>query len=295
MSFAVWHCGNSAGLGRSWQCLSRVIRASRQNSSHPAYKSRSRIRQVTPGYLRKATMPGRVPLREDLNRLPSDAGSTSEELDAEDSPAEQGRRFPGAEVEDPEFEELTSEDFPTLFQEKNGRLFHSHCASPYPLPVDTLEQEVRSPFPGLCVYMFPPTGLQRMNLQHQALFKLLGGHYPDSCPVAETLAEDPGRQKYALDLCTGTGAWYACRIHWTIWTQFLLSRTMDVAYDFPHVAFRALDIGGHSLFHSDHLADAFQCPLPQDTRIPMCSSLCKTSIRPQPGLQARSTSFTLDL
>ncbi|KAJ6588065.1 S-adenosyl-L-methionine-dependent methyltransferase [Mycena capillaripes] len=114
--------------------------------------------------------------------------------------------FPGAEVEDPECKELTSEDFPAYFNEINGRLFHSHGTSPYPLPVDTPEQEM-------------------MNVQHRVLYELLGGHYPDSCPVAETLAEDPNRQKYALDLCTGTGKW-----------------TMDVAHDFPHVAFRGLDI-----------------------------------------------------
>ncbi|KAJ6460789.1 S-adenosyl-L-methionine-dependent methyltransferase, partial [Mycena vitilis] len=81
-----------------------------------------------------------------------------------------------------------------------------HGSSPYPLPVDTPEQE-------------------RMNATHYALFTLLGGHYPTSCPASEALAMDPERQPYALDLCTGTGRW-----------------TMDVAQDFPHVAFRGLDI-----------------------------------------------------
>ncbi|KAJ7143309.1 hypothetical protein C8R43DRAFT_1015054 [Mycena crocata] len=125
---------------------------------------------------------------------------------ASDEEAEQDSLYPGAEVNDPQFEELSSEDFPAYFSERDGRLFHSHESSPYPLPVDTPEQE-------------------RMNVQHLALFELLGGHYPDSCPVGDVLAEDPGHQKYALDLCTGTGKW-----------------TMDVAADFPHVAFRGLDI-----------------------------------------------------
>ncbi|KAF7369788.1 Secondary metabolism regulator laeA [Mycena venus] len=131
---------------------------------------------------------------------PQDTSSDSDEaFDRETS-------FPGAEAEDPEFEELTSEDFPTYFSERDGRLFHSHGGSPYPLPVDTREQE-------------------RMNVQHRALFELMGGYYPDSCPVPEVLAEDPDRQKYALDMCTGTGKW-----------------AMDVAHGFPHVAFRGLDI-----------------------------------------------------
>ncbi|KAF8124846.1 S-adenosyl-L-methionine-dependent methyltransferase [Mycena galopus ATCC 62051] len=128
--------------------------------------------------------------------------------DASDPESEHGSSFPGAETVDSEFEELSSEDFPTYFSERDGRLFHSHGSSPYPLPVDTPEQE-------------------RMKVQHQALFELMRGYYPQSCPVPEVLAlgEDPDRQKFALDLCTGTGIW-----------------TMDVAYHFPHVAFRGLDI-----------------------------------------------------
>ncbi|KAJ6463572.1 S-adenosyl-L-methionine-dependent methyltransferase, partial [Mycena sanguinolenta] len=105
-----------------------------------------------------------------------------------------------------DLEELTSDDFPTYFSERDGRLFHSHGGSPYPLPVDTPEQE-------------------RMKVQHQALFDLMGDYYPGSCPVPEVLAYDPDRQRFALDLCTGTGLW-----------------TMDMASLFPHIAFRALDI-----------------------------------------------------
>ena len=39
--------------------------------------------------------------------------------------------------------ELGSGEFAGYFQERNGRLFHSHGGLPYPLPVDTPEQEVR--------------------------------------------------------------------------------------------------------------------------------------------------------
>ena len=39
--------------------------------------------------------------------------------------------------------ELQPDDFPRYFAERNGRLFHSHGLSPYPLPVDAAEQHVR--------------------------------------------------------------------------------------------------------------------------------------------------------
>ena len=41
-------------------------------------------------------------------------------------------------------EEVRSEEFPTYFEERAGRLFPS-TPSPYPLPVDTPEQEVSYP------------------------------------------------------------------------------------------------------------------------------------------------------
>ncbi|KAK7055516.1 secondary metabolism regulator laeA [Favolaschia claudopus] len=146
--------------------------------------------------------------------IPTPQNGGSQDADSDSEPGEEANgegaehesAFPGAEAEDSDFEELTSDDFPTYFSERDGRLFHSHGRSPYPLPVDTPEQE-------------------RMNVQHRALFELMGGYYPETCPAAQALAEDPDRQKYALDLCTGTGKW-----------------TMDVAQGFPHVAFRALDI-----------------------------------------------------
>ena len=38
--------------------------------------------------------------------------------------------------------ELDPAEFPQYFQERNGRLFHSHGELPYPLPVDAAEQNV---------------------------------------------------------------------------------------------------------------------------------------------------------
>ncbi len=39
--------------------------------------------------------------------------------------------------------EVTESEIPSYFCERDGRLFHSHGASPYPLPVDTPEHQVR--------------------------------------------------------------------------------------------------------------------------------------------------------
>lgn len=38
--------------------------------------------------------------------------------------------------------EVSADEFPGYFQERDGRLFHSHGRSPYPLPVDAEEHEV---------------------------------------------------------------------------------------------------------------------------------------------------------
>ncbi|KAG6844102.1 hypothetical protein H0H87_009777 [Tephrocybe sp. NHM501043] len=100
--------------------------------------------------------------------------------------------------------ELTSEEFPSHFTERDGRLFHSHDTSPYPLPADTPEQ-------------------QRLNVIHAVLCRLIGANYVG--PVSEVLAPSPGRQKLVLDLCTGTGKW-----------------VLDMAREFPDVLFRGLDI-----------------------------------------------------
>ncbi|KAJ7224648.1 S-adenosyl-L-methionine-dependent methyltransferase [Mycena pura] len=135
----------------------------------------------------------------------ADSQRSSDE-DSDSSDSSDDHPYPGAEADDSDFDELGADDFPTYFSERDGRLFHSHDSSPYPLPVDTPEQE-------------------RMNVLHRALFELIGAHHPASCPVRDVLAPHPTRQKYALDMCTGTGKWL-----------------IDVARAFPHVAFRGFDI-----------------------------------------------------
>lgn len=49
----------------------------------------------------------------------------------------------GAPDTSPIMFELTTNDFPFYFSEHEGRLFHSHHSSPYPLPADTPEQQVK--------------------------------------------------------------------------------------------------------------------------------------------------------
>jgi hypothetical protein len=49
----------------------------------------------------------------------------------------------GAPDTSPLLHELTADDFPSYFSERGGRLFHSHHSSPYPLPADTPEQQVK--------------------------------------------------------------------------------------------------------------------------------------------------------
>ncbi|KAG6849012.1 hypothetical protein H0H93_011995 [Arthromyces matolae] len=101
-----------------------------------------------------------------------------------------------------ELEELTSDDFPVHFSERNGRLFTS--SGSYPLPVDTPEQE-------------------RLNVIHRVLRQLIGANYVG--PVPEALAPLSERQPLALDICTGNGLWLT-----------------DMASEFPHAQFRGFDI-----------------------------------------------------
>ncbi|KAK0217868.1 S-adenosyl-L-methionine-dependent methyltransferase [Armillaria fumosa] len=107
-------------------------------------------------------------------------------------------------LDDSDVEELRSDEFPNYFVESNGRLFHSSGTCPYPLPVDTPEQ-------------------QRLNVIHNALFCLIGTHYVG--PVPDLLRSEPGRQKIVVDMCSGTGKW-----------------VMEMAELYPRVHFYGLDI-----------------------------------------------------
>ncbi|KAI8996294.1 S-adenosyl-L-methionine-dependent methyltransferase [Trametes punicea] len=100
--------------------------------------------------------------------------------------------------------EVAQEDIPGYFQERDGRLFHSHGSSPYPLPVDAEEH-------------------QRQNGLNGLLRSLIG--YPAVGPVREVLAFALGEQKRVVDLGTGTGHW-----------------VLDMAREFPHVKFYGVDI-----------------------------------------------------
>ncbi|KZV63427.1 S-adenosyl-L-methionine-dependent methyltransferase [Peniophora sp. CONT] len=100
--------------------------------------------------------------------------------------------------------ELDNEDFPRYFDERNGRLFHSHgILSSYTFPVDGTEWK-------------------RLRAIHELLKRVLGSNYDG--PVAEVLSRAGTR---AVDLCTGTGLW--CVV------------TMEMAREFPSAYFRGFD------------------------------------------------------
>ncbi|KAG9217805.1 hypothetical protein CCMSSC00406_0005175 [Pleurotus cornucopiae] len=100
--------------------------------------------------------------------------------------------------------EVTESEFPSYFSERDGRLFHSHGASPYPLPVDAPEQ-------------------RRLNVQHNIIKILLGANYRG--PVPQALTNIPDRRRLVVDLGSGTGKW-----------------VMEIARQFPHANVVGLDI-----------------------------------------------------
>ena len=114
-------------------------------------------------------------------------------------------------------------DFAPYFEERDERLFpsqllfHSHGGLPYPLPVDTPEQEVRCsifssqnsiillPWRSTLRRMTNWCCEQRLNALHGILYSLLGANFVG--PVSQILAPIPERRKRVLDICTGTGTW----------------------------------------------------------------------------------------
>ena len=84
-----------------------------------------------------------------------------------------------------------------------------------------------------------------MNDQHDLTKELQGGNFVG--PVGELLARRPlQRQIKVLDLCTGTGKWYVTPSIFILWAnrRCHLRRVVEMAEEFPHVKFNALDIGG---------------------------------------------------
>ena len=86
-----------------------------------------------------------------------------------------------------------------------------------------------------------------MDIQHDLLKELVGGNYVG--PVGELLAQRPLQpcQTRVLDLCNGTGKWYRDSSHLCSVCanrRFHLHRVVEMAGEFPHAKFNALDIGG---------------------------------------------------
>jgi len=70
--------------------------------------------------------------------------SNSDNDDESETGSEGSANYIDENFIDDEVEEIEEEDFPSYFNEIDGRLFPS--SSPYPLPVDTPEQEVDQKF-----------------------------------------------------------------------------------------------------------------------------------------------------
>ncbi|KAE9391176.1 S-adenosyl-L-methionine-dependent methyltransferase [Gymnopus androsaceus JB14] len=102
-----------------------------------------------------------------------------------------------------ELEEVT--DYASHFTTRGGRLYPSRTiTSPYPLPVDTPENE-------------------RHQFQHRSLAYVVGENYTG--PVTEILARQEAAGKVVIDLGCGTGEW-----------------VLEMANEFPHVSFFGLEI-----------------------------------------------------
>ncbi|KAK7684457.1 hypothetical protein QCA50_012404 [Cerrena zonata] len=107
---------------------------------------------------------------------------------------------------DSDITEVDAAEIPFYFTERDGRLFHSHGSSPYPLPVDAAEQN-------------------RINGQHDLLRQRMGGIYVDRGRVIEALRPSISRVRKVVDLGTGTGKW-----------------VLDMAFEFPDVMIHGIDI-----------------------------------------------------
>ncbi|KAI0049027.1 S-adenosyl-L-methionine-dependent methyltransferase [Auriscalpium vulgare] len=141
---------------------------------------------------------GHTPLADELSpedaiELASPVESTDSDDDLDDASSDTSSNLT----------EVRPYEFPSYFSQVNGRLFHSHGTSRYPMPVDGLEQK-------------------RLDAQHTMLRLITGRNYDG--PVQEVLAPD-NRPKKVVDLCTGTGLW-----------------VQEMAREFPHVDFRGLDL-----------------------------------------------------
>jgi hypothetical protein len=109
------------------------------------------------------------------------------------------------ESDSDEMIELESDDFPSYFIERRGRLFSSN-PTPYILPVDTPEQEVASLLV-LGIADITNTGFYRgTRFFTTYCSQIHGNNYVG--PVPEVLEMDSQRQKRVLDVCTGNGIWY---------------------------------------------------------------------------------------
>lgn len=192
---------------------------------------------------------------------------------------------------------LTADEFPEYFQERDGRLFHSHGGCPYPLPVDAEEQQVSRTLFDSCYAssVISPGIYQRQNGINQLLRRLFGDYSVG--PVRELFQFAPGEQRRVLDLGTGTGQWYVMSrvlLPTSSPTLTQIYRVLDMAREFPHVKFYGVDIGAfsspaHILSRPPTHRDRSQSPLRRATPRAMFSSRCTTSRSGSATTRAAST------
>lgn len=111
-----------------------------------------------------------------------------------------------------------------------------------------------------------------MNIQHDLFKELVGGNYVG--PVRDLLARRPlQRQIKVLDLCTGTGKWSVALLRISSFSSWLIARgnlrrVVEMAEEFPHVKFNALDIGQRSGTHHNSVPCSLLDTAPIATRTP---------------------------
>ncbi|TBU24943.1 S-adenosyl-L-methionine-dependent methyltransferase [Dichomitus squalens] len=193
------------------------------------------------------------------SRRPPSSSFDSDSHDMNRAPGNYREREPASDDDDAasdmseDLVEIPSEDIPDYFQERGGRLFHSHGASPYPLPVDAEEQQVSRarnallrlpPLSGRAALAAADAGmLQRQNGLNALLRRLIGDFSVG--PVGEVLADALGEQRRVLDLGTGTGQWYVMhrgRERALFFIDCRINRVLDMARDFPRARFYGVDI-----------------------------------------------------
>ena len=166
--------------------------------------------------------------------------------------------------------EVSADEFPGYFQERGGRLFHSHGRSPYPLPVDAEEHEVsRAQGPG-GTHGAAPGRLRAPPFSFAIMHPTLWLTWYFS---ATKRAKSASAQAHRRFLCgaragatrrrsrraatrLGSRNWHRRVVRHPAWLprtvrifyiDCRINRVLDMAREFPRVRFYGVDIGWPTL------------------------------------------------